>query len=205
MSFNYAKNNYFSSTFHKLNRMKKTVLLILAIIFSIQLFAQEFPNNEVKLNIAGVIAFASVEVGYEYLFDYNQSIDVEVLINDRVNFYDETNTNKFNTNSVKLGYNFYFGTENPGSGLYFNPFVKYRFGDFEEVTRDNDFFPPLIEEVTTDMNTFILGLGSGYKWNFSNSFIISVYGSIGRNFSDEVKERFSAIEFHAGLGIGYRF
>lgn len=144
-----------------------------------------------------MIAFASVEVGYEYLFDYNQSIDVEVLINDRINFYDETNTNKFNTNSVKLGYNFYFGTENPGSGLYFNPFVKYRFGDFEEETN--------FGTLKTDMNTFIVGLGSGYKWNFSNSFIIAVYGSVGRNFSDKVKDRFSAIEFHGGLEIGYRF
>ncbi len=177
--------------------MKKILLIIFVIIFSLKLTSQEFPNNEIKLNIANVIAIASVEVGYEYLFDYNQSIDAEILINDRINFYDETNSKKFNTNSFKLGYNFYFGTENPGSGLYFNPFVKYRFGDFEEETN--------IINLTTDMNTFIVGLGSGYKWNFSNSFIIAIYGSVGRNFSDEVKERFSAIEFHGGLGIGYRF
>lgn len=185
--------------------MRKVTILIIAIFSTLHLSAQEFPNNEIKLNIASVIAFATVEVGYEYLFDYNQSIDVEIFINDRINFYQETDSNKFNTNSLKLGYNFYFGTENPGSGLFFNPFVKYRFGDFEEVTRNNDFFPPLIEEVTTDMNTFIIGLGSGYKWNFSNSFIVSLYGSLGRNFSDEVKERFQAIEFQGGLGIGYRF
>lgn len=177
--------------------MKKILLIIFAIILSLKLTAQEFPNNEIKLNIANVIAIASVEVGYEYLFDYNQSIDAEILINDRINFYDETNSKKFNTNSFKLGYNFYFGTENPGSGLYFNPFLKYRFGDFEEETN--------FGEITTDMNTFIVGLGSGYKWNFSNSFIIAIYGSVGRNFSDEIKERFSAIELHGGLGIGYRF
>mgnify|MGYP002795088802 CR=1 FL=1 len=177
--------------------MKKILLIIFAIILSIKLTAQEFPNNEIKLNIANVIAIASVEVGYEYLFDYNQSIDAEILINDRINFYDETNSKKFNTNSFKLGYNFYFGTENPGSGLYFNPFVKYRFGDFKEETN--------FVNLTTNMNTFIVGIGSGYKWNFSNSFIIAIYGSVGRNFSEEVKDRFSAIEFHGGLGIGYRF
>lgn len=177
--------------------MKNSLLLIFVLIVSFKLTAQEFPNNEVKLNIANVIAVASVEIGYEYFFDYNQSIDAEVLINDRINFYDETNSKKLNTNSMKLGYNFYFGTENPGSGLYFNPFVKYRFGDFEEETNSVN--------LTTDMNTFIVGLGGGYKWNFSNSFIIAVYGSVGRNFSDEVKDRFSAIEFHGGLGIGYRF
>lgn len=177
--------------------MKNTTLFIIAVFSACQLSAQEFPNNEIKLNIAGVIGFASVEVGYEYLFDYNQSIDAEIYINDRINFYQETDTKKFNTNSLKLGYNFYFGTENPGSGLFFNPFVKYRFGDFEEETN--------FDVLKIDMNTFIVGLGSGYKWNFSNSFIVALYGSIGRNFSDEVKERFQAIEFHGGLGIGYRF
>lgn len=185
--------------------MKKFALILIAFVLSFNLYAQEFPNNEIKLNIANVIAIASVEVGYEYLFDYSQSIDVEILINDRINFYSEEGSKKFNTNSVKLGYNFYFGTENPGSGLYFNPFVKYRFGEFEEVLTNNDFFPPIVEKVEVDMNTFIIGLGSGYKWNFSNSFIIAVYGSIGRNFSDKVQERFQAIEFHAGVGVGYRF
>jgi hypothetical protein len=185
--------------------MKKKVVLILAVIFSVQLSAQDFPRNEIKINIANVIAIASVEIGYEYLFDYSQSVDFEILINDRINFYSEEGSKKFNTNSVKLGYNFYFGTENPGSGLYFNPFVKYRFGDFTEETRDISFFPPMVEKITVDMNTFIIGIGSGYKWNFSNSFIISAYGSIGRNFSEEVKERFQAIEFHAGVGVGYRF
>lgn len=185
--------------------MKKTALILIAFILSFKLTAQEFPNNEIKLNIANVIAVASVEVGYEFLFDYSQSIDVELMINDRFNFYSEEGSKKFSTSSIKLGYNYYFGTENPGSGLYFNPFVKYRFGDFEEVISDNSFFPPMVEEVNVDMNSFIIGLGSGYKWNFSNSFIIAVYGSIGRNFSEEVQERFQAIEFHAGVGVGYRF
>lgn len=174
--------------------MKKTAIILIAFIFSFKLTAQEFPNNEIKLNIANVIAVASVEVGYEFLFDYSQSIDVELMINDRFNFYSEEGSKKFSTSSIKLGYNYYFGTENPGSGLYFNPFVKYRFGEFEEE-----------ESVEIDMNTFIIGIGSGYKWNFSNSFIIAVYGSIGRNFSEEVQERFQAIEFHGGLGVGFRF
>lgn len=186
--------------------MKKTVLLLVVFIFSLKLTAQEFPNNEIKLNIANVIAMATVEIGYEYLFDYNQSVDVELFIKDRINFYSEEGSKKFNTNSMKLGYNFYFGTENPGSGLYFNPFVKYRFGDFEEEI-PFEIAPGVTQnqKVEIDMNTFIIGLGSGYKWNFSNSFIVSIYGSIGRNFSEEVQERFQAIEFHAGMGVGYRF
>ncbi len=177
--------------------MKKFILPILCLLVFKISSAQEYPNNEIKFNIANVIAIASVEIGYEHLFDYSQSIDFEILINDRINFHSEQGSRQFNTNSAKLGYNYYFGTENPGSGLYLNPFVKYRFGDFEEEINSVN--------LTTDMNTFIVGLGGGYKWNFSNSFVIALYGSVGRNFSDEVKERFAAIEFHGGLGIGYRF
>ncbi|MEX2350698.1 MAG: DUF3575 domain-containing protein [Flavobacteriaceae bacterium] len=176
--------------------MKNILPLLCLLVFKIS-SAQEYPNNEIKFNIANVIAIASVEIGYEHLFDYNQSIDFEILINDRINFHSEQGSRQFNTNSAKLGYNYYFGTQNPGSGLYLNPFVKYRFGDFEEEINSVN--------LRTDMNTFIVGLGGGYKWNFSNSFVIALYGSVGRNFSDEVKERFSAIEFHGGLGIGYRF
>ncbi|PKP25493.1 MAG: DUF3575 domain-containing protein [Bacteroidetes bacterium HGW-Bacteroidetes-2] len=188
--------------------MKYVLSILTSFLLYVSVSAQDFPNNEIKFNIANTIIFASIEVGYEYLFDYNQSIDAEVLINDRINFHSEEGSQQFNTTSAKLGYNFYFGTENPGSGLYFNPFVKYRFGDFEEdpdLTLIDSMPGQTFQKVKTDMNTFIIGIGSGYKWNFSNSFIIALYGSIGRNFSDEIKERFEAIEFHAGLGIGYRF
>ena len=55
------------------------------------------------------------------------------------------------------------------------------------------------------MNAFMVGLGAGYKWNFGDKFVLGPYVSIARNFSDEVKDRFSAIEFHGGFSVGYRF
>ena len=55
------------------------------------------------------------------------------------------------------------------------------------------------------MNTFMVGLGAGYKWNFGNKFVLGPFVNIARNFSEEVKERFSAIEFNAGFNVGYRF
>src|SRR6476620_8409606 len=50
--------------------------------------AQEagFPRHEVKWNIANTIIFASVELGYEYFIDSNQSVGAEILINDVYNF-----------------------------------------------------------------------------------------------------------------------
>ena len=179
--------------------MKNLYAVAFLFFIGINMKAQEsdFPKNEVKLNIANTIAIASVEVGYERFIGFNQSVDVEFLINDRINYHSEKGSRKFNTNSIKLGYNYYFGKETAGSGIYANPFVKYRFGDFEQEVNN--------VMVETDMNAFMVGLGAGYKWNFGDKFVLGPYVSIARNFSDEVKERFSAIEFHGGFSVGFRF
>ncbi len=188
--------------------MKKIALLSLLFFLGYTMQAQEndFPQNEVKLNIANTIAIASVEVGYERFIGFNQSIGAEILFNDRINYHSESGSRKFNTNSFKLGYNYYFGEETPGSGIYANPFLKYRFGDFEQ-DKQIPTGPETteIKTVETDMNTFMVGIGAGYKWNFNNKFVIGPYANIARNFSEEVKDRFSAIEFNAGLTVGYRF
>lgn len=183
----------------------KHLVILLSLFCITSVFAQEYPKNEVKLNIANTIAIASVEVGYERFFDYSQSVEFELLINDRFNFYAEDDGKSFSTTSTKLGYNFYFGTENPGSGLYVNPFVKYRFGDFEETKTVEIDGAEVEQKQVTDMSGFTIALGGGYKWNISNSFVFGPYASIGRNFSDEVSDRFQAIEFYGGVSVGYRF
>ena len=161
-------------------------------------------QNELKLNIANTIAIASVEFGYERFFDDHQSVEGAILINDRINYHSESGSRKFQTNSFKIGYNYYFGEEYAASGLYINPFLKYRSGEFSEDGQDTQ-EPALVGPTITDMDSFIIGLGSGYKWNFNDTFVLGPFVNIGRNFSDEVKDRFSAIEFNAGFNIGYRF
>lgn len=161
-------------------------------------------RNEIKLNIANTIAIASVEFGYERFLDFNQSIEGIILINDRMNYHSEQGSRDFQTNSFKLGYNYYFGQEYAASGLYVNPFLKYRTGEFSEETSDVS-EPAFAGNTITDMNSFIIGIGSGYKWNFNDTFVLGPFINIGRNFSEEVKDRFSAIEFNAGFNIGYRF
>lgn len=157
-------------------------------------------QNEIKLNIANTIAIASVEFGYERFLDYHQSIEGVILINDRINYHSESGSRDFQTNSFKLGYNYYFGEDYTASGLYVNPFLKYRTGEFSEEGRDVE-----APEIVTDMNSLIIGIGSGYKWNFNDTFVLGPFINVGRNFSEEVKDRFSAIEFNAGFNIGYRF
>ncbi|PZD79042.1 autotransporter outer membrane beta-barrel domain-containing protein [Mesonia sp. K7] len=185
--------------------MKKLSLLLLAMFICNFTLAQveTYPQNEVKFNIANVMVVAAVEVGYERFVAFNQSVELVALINDRMNYHSESGSRKFNTNSFKLGYNYYFGRETAGSGLYANPFLKYRTGDFEEqkdIDNDGD-----REEVITDMNAFIIGIGAGYKWNFGDKFVFGPFVNIARNFSEETEARFTAFEFNSGLFVGYRF
>ena len=159
-------------------------------------------KNEVKLNILNTIALASVEVGYEHFIDSNQSIGAEILINDQFSYFLEKSGEKFNTNSVLASYNFYFGNKGENaSGYYMYPFIKYRFGNFEEKKTIGG----VEVKVKTDMDSFILGLGSGYKWVWNDKFAIGPYASIARNFSEDVNDKFIAIEINAGFSIGYRF
>lgn len=182
----------------------KKILLALILICAVNTgYSQSAEKlNEIKLNIANTIAIASVEFGYERFIGYNQSIEGIILLNDRINYHSESGSRKFDTNSFQLGYNYYFGEDYAASGLYVNPFLKLRTGEFTEGS-DNLQQPNNL--VITDMNSFIIGIGSGFKWNFNDTFVLGPFINIGRNFSDEVKDRFSAIEFNAGFNIGYRF
>lgn len=182
--------------------MKKTLLLIPALFLFNFGFSQSVEKgNEIKLNIGNTIAIASVEFGYERFLDFHQSVEGMLLLNDRMSYHSEKGDKEFNTYSLKLGYNYYFGEENQGSGLYVNPFLKYRQGDFTEPLQLED----APQTKVTNMDAFIIGLGLGYEWNFNDTFVIGPFLNLGRNFSEEAKDRFSAIEFNAGLNIGYRF
>lgn len=183
--------------------MKKLLLIIPAVFMFHTGFSQSAEKlNEIKLNIGNTIAIASVEFGYERFLDYHQSVEGMILLNDRMSYHSEKDGKEFNTYSLKLGYNYYFGEYAAGSGLYVNPFLKYRSGEY---TQPQIIDPETTGTVVTDMDSFIIGLGTGYEWNFNDTFVIGPFLNLGRNFSDEVKERFAAIEFNAGLNIGYRF
>ncbi|KGO89154.1 autotransporter outer membrane beta-barrel domain-containing protein [Flavobacterium suncheonense] len=180
--------------------MKRFILA--AVVLLAGLSAQAQNKNEAKLNILNTIALASVEVGYEHFIDSNQSIGAEVLINDQFAYFLEKSGKKFNTNSILASYNFYFSNSGDrASGYYMYPFLKYRFGDFEEKKTVED----VVVTVKTDMDSFILGLGAGYKWVWNDKFAVAPYASIARNFSEDVNDKFIAIEINAGFSIGYRF
>lgn len=153
-------------------------------------------ENEIKLNFLNLIVLGSFEIGYERFLSESHSLDFQILINDRFGYNSENNGKTYKTNSIQSGMNFYFGNK-PNGRFYLYPFVKFRFGDFEEMGMGANF--------TTDMTAFILGAGFGYKWEVSEHFAFGPYASIARNFSEAVSDKFTAIEPNAGFSLGYRF
>ena len=164
--------------------MKKMFLSIAMALVSLGAFAQTY-KNEVKLNILNVIVRPSIELGYEYYLDDNQSVDAELMLLD-----------KFSATSFKVGYNYYFDSSD-AVGFYLNPFLKTRFGKFTEEKDGAD--------VETKLNAFIIGVGVGYTWVFNSKFVVAPYANLGRNFSKPVNERFWAVEPNAGVRLGFRF
>ena len=107
--------------------MKKLLFSMALVLTSLSAFAQTY-KNEVKLNILNVIAVPSVELGYEYYLDDNQSVDGELFFIDRFSYFPK-NGGKFNATSFKVGYNYYFDSTD-AVGVYLNPFIKARFGKY---------------------------------------------------------------------------
>ena len=178
--------------------MKRNLLCLLLIVSCFYSRSQSVGNNkhEIKWNIASTIFLGSIEFGYEYLIDGNQSVGAEILINDSYNFGIGRDAKDFNTTSFLINYNYYTGAEKNNSGFVISPMIKFRTGSYQK--------SPLDPKI--DMDSFILGIGGGYKWNFSDKFVFGPYATIGRNFSSKVNDEFDiAIEFNAGFGVGYRF
>jgi hypothetical protein len=153
-------------------------------------------ENEVKANFLNLIALGSFEVAWERYLSEGHSIEFQGLINDRFGFNSEKNGRTYKTNSVMTAMHFYFGNDLNGR-FHIYPLLKLRFGDFEEVIDG--------AVVTTDMTSFILGAGVGYKWEVSDHFAFGPYVSVSRGFSEVVNNRFSGIELNGGFSLGYRF
>ncbi|EON76326.1 hypothetical protein ADIS_3454 [Lunatimonas lonarensis] len=182
--------------------MKKYVLMwLVALGFSASTYAQsyaELPQNEVKLNIFNTILIGSLELGYESFIDRNQSISAEIHFFDRFGYVSAGSSSvDFDATSFMVGYNYYFVSDAEPSGLYVAPFLKYRAGSFTEVVNN--------QAVETNLNSFIIGFGGGYKWVHNDKFALGPYVNIARGFNNAVSDRFSAIEFNAGFSIGFRF
>jgi hypothetical protein len=178
--------------------MKKILLAFTCFVFlQSGSFAQalENPKGEVRINFLNTILLGSVEIGYETFFKSDQSLGIELHLNDRFGYSGQKDGRNFETTSILASYNFYFAGDDNGK-MYISPFLKYRFGNFTEVINN--------ARAVTNMNGAAIGLLGGYRWNFNN-FAFGPFGSVNRQFSQVVQNRFSAIELNAGFNVGYRF
>lgn len=184
--------------------MKNHILLLLAFVgltFAAAAQQQEriLPQNEVKLNILNTIVIGSLELGYERFIDRNQSISAEVHFFDRFSYVAANSRERtFDATSFMVAYNYYFVSDSDPSGLYVSPFLKHRNGTFSELDENE-------QTVETRLNSFIIGVGGGYKWVHTEKFALGPYVNIARSFNTEVSDRFSAVEVNAGFSIGFRF
>lgn len=178
--------------------MKKLMFVIICFaFFQANTFAQslEDPKGEIRLNFLNTILMGTVEIGYESFFKPDQSLGLELHLNDRFSYRTQNDTREFNTTSILASYNFYFAGDGNGK-IYISPFLKYRFGEFVETVSG-------FENVTS-MNSGAIGLMAGYRWNFNN-FAFGPFGAVNRQFSQEVQNKFNAVEVNAGFNVGYRF
>jgi hypothetical protein len=179
-----------------------TVVIAICLIFTSkaqELKSPTYTANEVKLNIMNTIVLGSLELGYEHFIDQNQSIGAEVHFFDRFAYIsDQAEGRSFDATSYLLGFTYYFVSPDIPSGFYVNPFIKYRTGTFTELGENN-------QSMETDLNSFIIGMGGGYKWVHNDKFALGPFVNIGRGFNEDVSQRFAAVEFKAGFSIGFRF
>jgi len=178
--------------------MKKSLFTLVCItLFAFGSSAQslEDPKGEIRLNFLNTIILGSVEIGYESFFKPDQSLGLELHLNDRFSYRTQNDSRDFSTTSILASYNFYFAGDGNGK-IYISPFLKYRFGEFVETVSNTT--------TVTSMNSGAIGLIAGYRWNFNN-FAFGPFGSVNRQFSQEVQNRFSAVEVNAGFNVGYRF
>src|SRR5690606_674196 len=111
--------------------MKKLAILSGVLFASFQANAQAL--NEVEWNVFNTIVQQSVEIGYEHFIDKDQSVGVDLNINDRFSYYGENKKEgkykKFNTNSIALNYICNFGVKDNENAkrLYIKTYLQYQF------------------------------------------------------------------------------
>jgi hypothetical protein len=191
--------------------MKKLFLLLLLPVLS---FAQEqerkVATGELKTNLFDLVVGSSVNLGYEYFFKGNQSLQLDATAFDTYSYIDAGYMENNNLFSVQASYNIYFSKSKEHHGFVFYPFAKYRTGTQE--VDDLWFYNSAtgISSVSTrdfDLSGFEVGFGLGHKWLFNDKISLGVGSQLGRNLNSdrEFQNNYSALNFKANVTLGVRF
>jgi len=178
--------------------MWKIILSITLFLITFNTIAQEEEkqsNNEIKLNVAYLIA-GIPEIGYEYILNEESSVGVDLMfsIDNDIDF-------KF---AFTPYYRFFFG-EKRAAGFFVEGFGMVN------VTENDLYYDYSVDGGTFDssgdnITDFALGVAVGGKFLTSSGFIFEIYGGVGRNLFNN-NDYYDDYEFMPRFGatVGKRF
>ena len=195
------------------NRVLKTSLIVVLLSTTILEAQNEVTNehselkNEISANLLDLVISGTLNFNYERQFKNNQSLWLSVNLFDTYGYDDAGYIDENRAFSFQGAYLIYFSLKKDHAGFFFYPVAKYRFGD---ITVDDGFYYLNEDEVddfryTYDIDGFSLGFGLGYKWVFSNRFVLTINGQVARNLGSFDEEYLSTVEPRFGVQFGYRF
>lgn len=184
--------------------MKKTFLILLVLLGSLNGFAQEdelanddpIRSNEVKIN-ALFLVVGAFDVTYERLLNQESGVGLNVFIpydsdiKDNINYF------------ISPYYRLYFGNKY-ASGFFLEGFGMLNSVNNERYSTLEGFDPVFDNRIVTETETnFALGIATGGKWYTNSGFVGEVSIGFGRNIlSSDYDNDFVG---KLAITVGYRF
>lgn len=168
-------------------------------------------QNEISINLLDLVVAGTVDVGYERFLGGNQSLSLDVSLFDTFGYYDVGSIDETTGVSARLAYNIYFSKKREYTGFYFYPMAKVRTGSVTTEWGAWYFDPETGNQIgydeheKYDIDGFALGFGLGNKWVIKDKFSLDVFANISRTLGNIDEYYIDAIEFRAGVSLGYRF
>lgn len=193
-----------------MKHLKNNFTILLLIVFSSTLFAQEEnespnqkqPKHEIGLDFLDYAKYRRIELSYNYLLNESNSIGTTLnFFEKNQEFWKEKGYQDIL--GIDLNYKHYF-SKNKTQGLYVEGFAKYEFGHLYKLQGFDDL------NSIKDYHAVNVGLGVGYKYVTKNNLFFDLnirYNQTINNPSsyDPSFKRYPHEKFTYGFSIGKRF
>jgi hypothetical protein len=202
--------------------MKKTMIVVAALLMTATIFAQEAEpkeetdsqkrmtefadakRHEVGLDVFSAIVIPAFNPRYEYVLDKNSGVGIDV----NIDLSDDDEFDEIEIFSITPFYRqYFFSKEDYGAkGFYGEGFLKYyRFKEYGFEFQQNGNSRNLEE----DFSELAIGVGIGWKWVSDSGFLIDVGFGVGRNLGiadyDEDIYGDRPIAGRGSVNFGWRF
>jgi len=180
--------------------MKKITISIILFLIAFSVVSQEAEkqaNNEIKLNVAYLIA-GMPEIGYEYILNEESSVGADILfaIDNDINI-------RF---ALTPYYRFFFGKKR-AAGFFVEGFGMLNITENDyDMYYDDPVHGGTYGNSGDDITDFALGVAVGGKFLTNSGFVFEIYGGVGRNLFNH-NNYYDDFEFvpRFGASVGKRF